>query len=192
MIRFPIVPTMLVAAAVATMVALGVWQLQRADWKDGLLERYAAASRLPSMAWPVSAARGEEYYFRKAQGYCREVVAWRPTAGQNRGGQSGWSFIASCRTGGAEGPGMEVEMGWSQGNRPPEWKGGEVKGVIAPDSRHGIRLISAAPAPGLQPSAPPSPATIPNNHVFYAFQWFFFAGAAALIYLLALRRRQRQ
>ncbi len=192
MMRLPLFPTILVSAAVATMIGLGVWQLQRAEWKDGLLERYASASTLPSLAWPESAARGEEYYFRKTEGVCREITRWRPTAGQNRDGQSGWSFIASCRTGGVEGPGMEVDMGWSRGNRPPDWNGGEVKGVIAPDSRHGIRLISATPAPGLLPSAAPSPATIPNNHVFYAFQWFFFAAAAGIIYGLALRRRQRR
>ncbi len=29
--RFPILPTLLVAAAVATMIALGIWQLRRAD-----------------------------------------------------------------------------------------------------------------------------------------------------------------
>ncbi|MBA3675923.1 MAG: SURF1 family protein [Sphingosinicella sp.] len=192
MMRLPIFPTMLVTAAVATMIALGIWQLQRAEWKEGLLDRYAAAATLPSMAWPASAARGEEYYFRKAEGFCLQVTRWRPTAGQNRDGDSGWSFIASCRTGGTEGPGMEVDMGWSRDNRPPQWKGGEVKGVIAPDSRHRIKMISATPAPGLQPSAPPSPETIPNNHVFYAFQWFFFAAAAGVIYVLALRRRPRR
>ncbi|MGZ8297195.1 MAG: SURF1 family protein, partial [Allosphingosinicella sp.] len=29
--RFPLIPTILVAAAVATMIALGIWQLRRAD-----------------------------------------------------------------------------------------------------------------------------------------------------------------
>jgi surfeit locus 1 family protein len=41
-------------------------------------------------------------------------------------------------------------------------------------------------------SAPPSPATIPNNHLNYAVQWFLFAGIAALIYFLALRQRWRK
>jgi cytochrome oxidase assembly protein ShyY1 len=33
--RWPLIPTLLVAAAVATMIALGIWQLRRADEKAG-------------------------------------------------------------------------------------------------------------------------------------------------------------
>jgi surfeit locus 1 family protein len=33
---------------------------------------------------------------------------------------------------------------------------------------------------------------VPNNHLLYAIQWFFFALAAAVIYVLALRRRTQQ
>src|SRR5205085_173423 len=35
--RLPLIPTIIVAAAVAIMIGLGVWQLQRARWKEGLL-----------------------------------------------------------------------------------------------------------------------------------------------------------
>jgi cytochrome oxidase assembly protein ShyY1 len=86
---------------------------------------------------------------------------------------------------------MQVDMGWSSSSAPPAtWRGGPVGGVIASDRDHRIRLVSARPAPGLEPSAPPSPELTPNNHLFYAIQWFFFAAAAAVIYVLALRRRQ--
>ena len=190
MTRVPIIPSILVAAAVAVMIGLGVWQLQRAQEKEALLARYEGASKAPPVAWPATAARGEEHYFRAASGFCMEPVKWRSTSGRNLKGESGWSFIASCRTGGGEGPGMEVDMGWSKESRPPVWRGGEVSGIIAPDEKHIIRLVSAAPAAGLEPSAPPSPDTIPNNHMLYALQWFFFALAAAVIYLLALRRRR--
>jgi cytochrome oxidase assembly protein ShyY1 len=44
--------------------------------------------------------------------------------------------------------------------------------------------------PGLQASAPPDVATIPNNHTMYAVQWFIFAALAVVIYGLALRRRE--
>jgi cytochrome oxidase assembly protein ShyY1 len=33
---------------------------------------------------------------------------------------------------------------------------------------------------------------MPNNHLLYAIQWFFFALARGLIYVLALERRQKQ
>ena len=38
--RLPIVTSILVAAAVATMVALGFWQLRRAHWKEGIVSQY--------------------------------------------------------------------------------------------------------------------------------------------------------
>lgn len=189
--RLPIIPTLLVAAAIAVMVGLGLWQLQRAEWKADLLARYETSSALPPVAWPSHVTRPEDYYFRRASGFCLEATGWRPTAGRSLDGQSGWSFVATCRTG-AEGPGMQVDMGWSKNSELPTWRGGEVSGVIAPDEAHRLRLVSANPAPGLQPSAPPSPETIPNNHLLYAVQWFLFAAAAAVIYVLALRRRQRR
>ena len=39
--------------------------------------------------------------------------------------------------------------------------------------------------------APPDPGDLPNNHLMYAGQWFFFALTALVIYLLALRKRRR-
>jgi cytochrome oxidase assembly protein ShyY1 len=191
-ISFPLLPTLFVAAAVATMIALGVWQLQRSEWKKGLIAQYGAASRLPPIAWPaVPPTDLDTLLYRRASGFCVEVVGWRAIAGRSAGrDESGWSHIAACRTGGLEGPGMQVDMGWSPSSAPPAtWKGGEVAGVIGPDRINRIRLVSALAAPGLQPSAPPSPAAAPNNHLLYAIQWFFFALAAAVIYVLALKRR---
>ena len=188
--KLPFWPTLLVAAAVVVMAGLGVWQLQRMGEKEALIARYHAASRLPPIAWPRVPPPDDSLLFRRAQGFCIEVVGWRATAGRNSAGDTGWSHIASCRTGGMEGPGMQVDMGWSNSSAAPVgWRGGEVTGIIAPDRAHRIRLVSAAAAPGLQPSAPPAPELTPNNHLYYAIQWFFFAAAAAVIYPLALRRR---
>lgn len=191
--RLPVIPTIIVAAAVATMIALGVWQLHRSEWKKGLMAQYRTAATLPPIAWPVTpAADVDKLLYRRATGFCTEVVAWRAVAGHNVADDAGWSHIASCRTGGAEGPGMTVDMGWSNSSAAPaNWKGGEIAGIIGPDRIARIRLVSGRPAPGLQASAPPSPEATPNNHLFYAIQWFFFAAAAATIYVLALRRRQR-
>lgn len=189
--RLPIIPTILVAAAVATMVGLGIWQLDRKGEKEALLARYERQSRLAPVAWPRLIAAPQDFYYRRATGFCLEVTGWRATAGRNLLGQSGWSFVASCRTG-AEGPGMQVDMGWTrEATAQPRWGGGPVSGVMVPDSRHGLRLIAAEPAPGLQPSAPPTAESIPNNHLFYALQWFFFAAAAAVIYGLVLRKRRQ-
>ena len=44
--RVPIFATIVVLAAAAVMVALGVWQLKRLEQKEALLARYAAAAGL--------------------------------------------------------------------------------------------------------------------------------------------------
>ena len=190
--RLPILATILVVAAVATMIGLGVWQLQRAAWKENLLARYAAAQNQPPISFPTVPTRDADLpLFRHATAVCLQPVGKRVTAGRNLKGDSGYAVIVECRTG-AEGPGLNVEVGWSKNpNAAVTWPGGPVSGVIAPDSRTRLRLVAASAPPGLQQAAPPSLDQIPNNHRSYAVQWFAFAAIAALIYFLALRQRWR-
>ena len=191
--KIPFLPTLIVAVAVATMIGLGIWQLGRMEEKRALIARAQQASKLPPVAWPAIPPGDDSLLYRRASGFCTEVIGWRAVAGRNVAGDTGWSHIAACRTGGMEGPGMQVDMGWSNSSAPPAtFEGGPVSGIIGRDKDHRIRLVSARAAQGLVPSAPPSPESVPNNHLMYALQWFFFALAAAMIYLLALRRRQRR
>jgi len=204
-IRFPLVPTLIVAAAVATMIALGVWQLRRAGEKEALQARYGRNLTLPLMALPSGAPADESLLYRRATAFCLQVTNWRKTGGKSASGRGGTRFIAECRTG-AEGPGFVADMGVSPDPKArPAWRGGEVTGRIVAEPSSGNlperltgrsppprpMIVSERPAPGLQASAAPA-ADAPNNSLSYAFQWFFFAAAAALIYLLALRRRQRE
>jgi cytochrome oxidase assembly protein ShyY1 len=188
--RLPLIPTILVLAAVATMIGLGVWQLQRARWKDGLIARYAQAEKLPPVEFPtVPTPDAQLPLFRHATGMCLRTVGERTAAGENRGGEPGFVHIVDCATG-AEGPGMSVELGWSKNpNARAQWRGGLVSGIIAPDSKTRLRLVAASAPPGLEPSAPPSLDAIPNNHRSYALQWFAFALTALIIYGLAVRKR---
>lgn len=191
--RPPLIPTMVVAAAVLVMIGLGIWQLQRAGEKEALLASYEAAQGLEPIAFPTIPIADEDLpLFRRASGHCLRVLSRRTAAGENRRGETGFLHIAECGSG-AEGPGMAVETGWSKDpNAGSGWKGGPVSGIIAPDRRSRLRLVSATGLGGLEPSAPPSTNTIPNNHVSYAIQWFAFAAIAALIYWLALRKRWMQ
>jgi surfeit locus 1 family protein len=86
---------------------------------------------------------------------------------------------------------MEVDIGWSVAPKYREWKGGAVAGLIVPDHRHRVRLVADEAAPGLQPSMATSPADVPNNHFAYAIQWFLFALTGAIIFVVAVRRRER-
>ena len=189
--KVPIIPTIIVTLAVATMIGLGVWQLQRRHEKEALLATYAAAANQPPISWPTMPVSEPLPLFRAATGNCLGVTGFRTAAGQNLRGEPGYVVIADCRTG-AEGPGMAVELGWTKNpNAGQQYQGGLVSGVIAPDRLNRMRLVAATAGPGLDPSAPPSPDTIPNNHLSYAIQWFLFAGIALVIYVLALRWRRR-
>lgn len=187
--HLPILPTILVAAAVATMIALGLWQIHRAHWKEGLLAQYEAARTKPAIGWPTIPIKGPLPLFRKATGNCLRVADYRTRPGQNLSGEPGFLVVADCVTG-AEGAGMAVEMGWTKDPAAGHgWAGGAVSGIIAPDSVQRMRLVVEKPLQGLAASAPPSTDSIPNNHLSYAIQWFLFAATALVIYFIAVRKR---
>lgn len=191
--RLPAIPTIVVLAAVAAMIGLGVWQLRRAAWKEGLIARYAAALNEPPISYPTAPVKDADLpLFRHATAVCLQPVGKRVTAGRSAAGDTGYAVIVDCRTG-SEGPGLSVEVGWSTNpNAQFTWNGGPVSGMIAPDGKSRMRLVAASAPPGLQRSAPPSLDQIPNNHRSYAVQWFVFAGIALLIYALALRQRWKR
>ncbi|WP_435418131.1 SURF1 family protein [Parerythrobacter aurantius] len=189
--RFPLIPTVIVLAAVATMIALGFWQLGRMDEKEALIARYEAALRDGDprpFPGDNGGAASEADLFHPAVFACDTVIGRETTAARNASGQSGYAQIARCQT--ERGP-ADVKLGWSRDFAAIAWQGGEVRGLIVPGGKDGARVRLTQPAPGLEPLAQPDPADLPNNHLAYAGQWFFFALTALVIYVLALRRRQR-
>jgi cytochrome oxidase assembly protein ShyY1 len=201
--RLPLIPTILVGIAVATMIALGIWQTSRAGEKQELIALYRANLGRPAMAFPTIGPVPREAMFRPSSVTCIEVVGWRTQAGRAADGSSGSRYIAECRTG-AEGPGALIDLGVSQDpGLKPRWAGGVATGMIITEPDHSSvitrlfgggtvlapMLVADQPAAGLRASAKPGPETVPNNHVGYAVQWFLFAAAALIIYVLALRKR---
>lgn len=199
--RVPVLATLLVALAVAAMLALGVWQLQRRTEKAALLQRYAANVTLPPIAFPRFPDDG--LLFRRASAFCLQPVRFTSEGGRNARGGTGWRQLAQCRTG-AEGPGFTVQLGLSDDpHAKPAWKGGPVAGYItrAPDhlpliagllggrAPRPLMIVADPPLGGFAANPAPDLAAVPNNHLAYAVQWFAFAAIAAAIYALALRRR---
>jgi surfeit locus 1 family protein len=179
--RVPIISTIIVLAAVATMIGLGIWQLGRMSEKAELLARYdAATDEAGQVTFPVG-GDGAEVWFRRSSMACENVQKIEAVAGTSARGAKGWVQRATC------GSGSLVDIGFSREFTASEWTGGEVTGVIAP----GPRLVADPPVAGLQAVAAPDPGDLPNNHLAYAGQWFFFAITALVIYVLALRRRRR-
>ena len=212
---FPLFSTIFVLLAVALMIGLGVWQLDRARQKDALQQVWNHNLDLPVTAYPSANVTDASYMFRTVSANCLTIVGWRSMAGRSIDGRSGWRHIASCRTG-AEGPGLLVDMGVNDMpvDRPAtptgvaEWRGGPVHGIATtePDQHSALArlwgkmtgqpiaplqlmIVSQSPAPGLTASAIPNPQNIPSNHRSYAVQWFAFAGIALGIYALLLRYR---
>lgn len=182
--RLPLVPTVLVLAAVAVMVTLGIWQLDRRSEKAEMLARYeSAASETAAVNWPSSADEAEALLYRRARVDCVKAGAPSAIAGRNAQGQSGLAITAQCDV--DSGPPVMVVLGWSKQPVTPDWQGGRIEGVIAP----GPRLVADPPVAGLSANAIPDPSEIPDNHLAYAVQWFFFAATALVIYALAYRKR---
>lgn len=205
-LRWPVIPTIIVAAAVATMIALGVWQLQRKGEKEALIALHQRnVTILSEVAFPKLPPVDPSFYFRRSTVACLEPVTGSPRAGRDATGASTYQMIADCRTG-AEGPGVLVSIGTHPDPaRKMDWQGGEVQGVIIPGPEQPsliermtgravparAMLLADPPVPGWGASATLAPDQLPNNHLAYAVQWFIFAAAAALIYMLALRKRLR-
>ena len=186
--RIPIFSTLLVAAAIAVMIALGVWQLQRAEWKEHLLARYDRAIKVSAaIPFPYAAAQREGALYHHSSVACRRVIARNAIAGRSSTGEAGWAQTALCETPDGQ---AEVALGWSRNPAIPSWNGGEVRGFVAPAGER-VRLVVSPPQAGLAQLAQPDPRDIPNNHRGYAMQWFFFAATALVIYVLALRRKWR-
>jgi surfeit locus 1 family protein len=188
--RVPVFATVVVIAAAATMVALGVWQLHRKEWKEALIARYERAQEMSSqVAWPADSSENEAALYRYSGLDCARVLGFAATAGRSAEGRSGWAHEARCAlVGGGE---ARVALGWSADPAPVRWRGGRVDGFVAP-AKDGIRLIASPAQAGLKQLAAPDPRDIPNNHLAYAWQWFFFAATALAIYALALRKRWRE
>lgn len=201
--RWPLVPTILVLAAIAVMIALGVWQLQRKGEKEALIALYQRNMAMSAaVAYPALPPVPDAMLYRRSSVVCLEPVRWDPRSGSDRAGRAGIRMIADCRTG-AEGPGVLVDVGIGDDFAPPDWKGGTVQGTIIPGPEQPTliarltgravparaMLVADVPAAGLRASAVPSAADTPNNHLAYAGQWFLFAAAALVIYVLAVRRR---
>ncbi|WP_423142945.1 SURF1 family cytochrome oxidase biogenesis protein [Parablastomonas sp. CN1-191] len=184
--RVPILATLLVIAAVATMIALGVWQLHRLAWKEDLIARYRQAEMMTTNApWPRTPAEAERSLYRRAAFDCRAASAPASVSGRSAAGAPGIAHTADCTL--PDGTIARVVLGWSRDPQPVAWSGGPVSGTLAP----GPRLVADPPVAGLAANARPDPADLPNNHWSYAMQWFLFALTATVIYALALRRRMR-
>ncbi len=204
--RWPIIPSIVAALAVVTMVGFGVWQLQRKKQNEMLLKQVSANAAQPAITYPKLGPVGMDALHRTSSVTCLRVVRWREDSGSDATGKPGTRYLAECVTG-AEGPGALIVAGVAdRPNVKVGWNGGLVEGIITtePDRQSMIAklfgpkvvlrpmLVSRSGLGGLRAAEPPSLDKIRGKIVSngsYAVQWFLFAIAAAVIYGLAMRKK---
>lgn len=199
----PVFATIIVLAAVLTMIGLGVWQVGRAQEKDRRNAALVSRTALPPVAYPQTGF-GEAYHYRTLEADCTQVLGWEDAGGKDTKGRTGWSKIATCLDA-RIGSRFKVDVGVGLGpNARPAWSGGRVsgRGIFEPEDRslyelvmrieqpRRLMIVSQTAAPGLTPSQQPDPSGEKNSSWAYAVQWFLFAASALVIYVLALRRRR--
>ncbi len=201
--RLPVIPTLLVLAASGYMVHLGLWQLDRLHQKEARIAQARVAQKDPR---PVSIGvvwrekQSDAWDYRRTTFWCQQVMGTSMVAGRSAAGAAGWAQVARCLTAPVvtqtfrpieppQGVLVDVVVGWTQRPNPVPWQGGEVTGMIAPGGEFLHHVVADPPLAGLAANARPDPASLPNNHLSYAVQWFGFALTALAIYALALRKR---
>lgn len=190
--RLPILPTLLVLLMVPAMIALGIWQLHRAEWKAGVLSHLAANATAPVIDKPASLADRDTLSFRRVRTVCQAVRPWQPSAARSVTGAAGYRQVIWC--GGGQGEPVLVSLGVATDPtiRATIAPGTSVTGPLVPhNGQPPFILIADRPVPPLAAEAPPTLDSIPDNHRAYAVQWFLFAASLIAIYLAYLRRWRR-
>jgi surfeit locus 1 family protein len=211
--RFPIGLTIAAATLFAIMCGLGMWQLQRAAWRDRELARIAALTHAsPRPVGPVlaAAAGGADVSFARVEAQCAPAAP-APAAFHMVTDRGDWiaRTLGACRLPVGAYDGLVVDRGFLEASRgspnPPTLSlpaPGEVVGVLYPQPAgpalglaHPAPYVLAVeretpPAPGVRPAPYPGGASESFQYVgAYAPTWFGLAGVLACVYAAMLWRR---
>lgn len=190
--RSDIAATVATLLAFAVLVSLGVWQMQRLQWKEALIERMESRIAAPPVPLPTRIIRPDDWDFRplRLQGRYRHEGSLY-LAGRKHQGRLGYDLVTPLLR--ERGPAVLVNRGWvpeSWRNDPPIQGDGSVAvegvgrmprapGAFVPDndplanSWFSMDLPGMAAAAGLDAVAPvyvvataetPSPNAAPQPH----------------------------
>lgn len=205
--RLPIGATLLTLVMVPVLIALGMWQLDRREWKHALIAQLSQAEHLPPVApreFFDALAGTKSVQFRRATVDCRpgRVSPYDLKGGTSADGEGGYLVLVACRDPArryASGPDLVVVAGWTL--RPDAIKTIELDtsfdGTIIEHpygtaaGRPQFMLIPKTAVAPLVPSRTPVPDDLPDSHLSYALQWFAFAVTLVVIYAIYVRRWRR-
>ena len=210
--RFPLGLTLATVVAFAICAALGVWQLQRIDWKQHQLARIAELKHAaPAPIGPVlaRAAKGQDVTFTPVVADCAPSPA-APAGFHLISDNGDWiaRTLGACRLAAGGYDGITVDRGYllsSRGSPNPP-------GATLPSPEHVVGVLYARPDPpmvGLRrpapyvlvvrqetPAAPgvtPTPYPDATDNMQYVgadwLTWFGLAGVLACVYAAMLWRR---
>jgi surfeit locus 1 family protein len=195
------IPWLMFVLMEITLVSLGVWQLQRKDWKEALLAQMARNAEQPAFAL----SRPDQVTTDMEYARVNFVCAYKLSDQYSVEGFDAAAKIAKRRYIKCSRPAaIVVDLGWHAA--APDVVGGAALVTVSGRIRHwtapsaaqalgGIKLVSpkdftAPVAPFYVQAGDALPPPLPNNHLAYAMQWGLFAGVLAIIFVL-FQRRQR-
>ena len=221
MLRKIIFPLLLGIAGCAVLIGLGIWQIQRLDWKEGVLADIDA--RLAADPRPLAADMTEA-----ADEYTRVTLSGTPTGRElhvlTSGTAAGTGYLVIAEVQSDIGP-VLVDLGLlpiDQKDATPLTAPMEITGTLLwPDDRNSSTpdpdmaaniwfardvaqmadalgtlplLVVATEATPADPRLTPLPiatANIKNDHLEYAITWFLLALVWAVMSLYLIRRTLR-
>ena len=164
--RFPWALTIVAVPALILLIGLGVWQVQRLQWKEGLIDRADAAAEMAPV--PVSQLKpGPDREFRQVTIDCPGLATAPFVELQSiLDGEAGVRLISACEEQAAPG---RAEAG-----------------VLLIDRGFVAETVTARP-PVTDERQPP--VAFANNHLGYALTWFGLALALIGFYIALVRRK---
>ena len=210
-----IFPILLGLAGCAVLAGLGLWQLQRLEWKQAYLAELEAAAAatpgpLPETVTSADAYRAVEVSGIVGQGTLRFVHAATdeglvvPLDLGDRTIMADLGLIPAGRVPDLAGTGIALtgNLDFPEGSGPlrlDQANGWNARNLAAMAETLGtapvlvVARTLSPDVPGVAP-LPISTDTVPNNHLGYAIQWFALAGvwAAMSLYLIHRVRRREE
>lgn len=219
--RFPFGLTIVCVVALGLLISLGIWQVHRLQWKQGLIARSEAAATLPPVSLEAL-ARLDDPEFRQAVLTCDFQNQPFVELQSIHDGQAGVRLISTCQ-------GWLVDLGFVADtvSARPARQAAAIPGIVAEARRveapngfapppEGNRFYARDTAamsralgvegavrpyvlfatgsawPQWQPlEASAPPPAFSNNHLGYALTWFGLALALIGFYIALLRRSLR-
>jgi surfeit locus 1 family protein len=219
--RRMIAPLLFGLIGIAVLIGLGVWQLQRLEWKTGVLARIEARISAEPVEIPPAPDEASDQYRRvRASGRTGAGEIHVYTA--NASGAVGYRVIAPFTLGDGRmilldrgfvplaakdapreiGPAeVEGSLLWpddgASESSPPDlekniWITRDVSSVAAALGTLPVLLVVETSQPAGGPAPLPVTINIPNNHLDYALTWFGLALAWAGMTLYLLWRIKRR